>query len=186
MALICLLSTASPADIASVICLYSQSQTGRWALWRLVRTWTWWLGEQESNHLLQGVPSRSLSHPLKSHVCVLSGFIHVQLFVTLRTIAHQAPLSRGFFRQEYWSGLPCPPPGDLPDPGIEPESLMSSEFADRVFTTNTTWKAQTTCPFPNAPEPSPSGRQSPGTRKCHLYLYPPLTAVELTFSYEWR
>ena len=38
------------------------------------------------------------------------------------TIAHQAPLSMGFFRQEYWSGLPCPPPGDLPDLGIEPES----------------------------------------------------------------
>ena len=42
--------------------------------------------------------------------------------VTLRTVAHRAPLSMGFFRQDYWSGLPCPPPGDLPDPGIEPES----------------------------------------------------------------
>ena len=38
-------------------------------------------------------------------------------------IAHQAPLSVGFSRQEYWSGLPCPPPGDLPDPGIEPHLL---------------------------------------------------------------
>ena len=37
-------------------------------------------------------------------------------------VAHQAPLSMGFSRQEYWSGLPCPPPGDLPDPGIEPAS----------------------------------------------------------------
>ena len=44
---------------------------------------------------------------------------HVWLFVTPRTVAHQAPLSVGFSRQEYWSGLPCPPPGDLPDPGIE-------------------------------------------------------------------
>ena len=47
---------------------------------------------------------------------------HVQLFVTLWTAVHQAPLSMGFSRQEYWSGLPCPSPGDLPDPGIEPES----------------------------------------------------------------
>ena len=49
---------------------------------------------------------------------VLSHFSHVRLFTTLRTVAHQAPLSMGFSRQEYWSGLPCPPPGDLPDPGI--------------------------------------------------------------------
>ena len=47
---------------------------------------------------------------------------HVQLFVTLWTIAHQASLSMGCSQQEYWSGLPCPPPGDLPDPGIEPVS----------------------------------------------------------------
>ena len=51
---------------------------------------------------------------------ILSHVIHVQLFVTLWTVAHQAPLSMGFSRQEYWSGLPFPPPGDLPDPGIEP------------------------------------------------------------------
>ena len=48
-------------------------------------------------------------------VCVLS---RVQLFETLWTIAHQAPLSMGLSRQEYWNGLPCPPPGDLPYPGI--------------------------------------------------------------------
>ena len=43
-------------------------------------------------------------------------------FVTPWTVAHQAPLSMGFHRQEYWSALPCPPPGNLPDPGIEPRS----------------------------------------------------------------
>ena len=48
---------------------------------------------------------------------------HVRLFVTQWTIAHQAPLSMGFSRQEYWSVLPCPPPGDLPKPGIKPRSL---------------------------------------------------------------
>ena len=46
----------------------------------------------------------------------------VRLFVTLWTVAHQAPPSMGFSRQEYWSGLPFPSPGDLPDPGIEPRS----------------------------------------------------------------
>ena len=46
----------------------------------------------------------------------------VRLFVTPWTVAHQAPLSMGMPRQEYWSGLPCPPPGDLPNPGIKPRS----------------------------------------------------------------
>ena len=53
---------------------------------------------------------------------VLSHFSHVQLVATLWTVDHQAPLSMGFSRQEYWSGLPCPPPGDLPNLGIEPRS----------------------------------------------------------------
>ena len=53
----------------------------------------------------------------------------------------QAPLSMGFSRQEYWSGLPCPPPGDLPDPGIEPTSLMSPALAGGFFTNSATWKA---------------------------------------------
>ena len=51
----------------------------------------------------------------------------VQLFVTLQTIACQAPLSMGFPRQEYWSGLSFPPPRDLPDPGIEPTSPALQE-----------------------------------------------------------
>ena len=49
------------------------------------------------------------------------------------TVAHQAPLSLGFSRQEHWSGLPFPTPEDLPDPRIEPESLMSPALADRFF-----------------------------------------------------
>ena len=51
--------------------------------------------------------------------CMPGCFSRVQLFATLWIVAHQAPLSMGFPRQEYWSGVPCPPPGDLPDPGIE-------------------------------------------------------------------
>ena len=56
-------------------------------------------------------------------VCVLSRFSRVLLFETLWTVAHQAPMSMKFSRQEYWSELPCPPPGDLPDPGIRSMSL---------------------------------------------------------------
>ena len=70
---------------------------------------------------------------------VLSHFSRVQLFATLWTSACQATLSMGFPRQEYWSGLPCPPPGDLPDSGIEPASLLSPALASRYFTTSTTW-----------------------------------------------
>ena len=67
---------------------------------------------------------------------VLSHFSRVGLFVTLWTIAHQAPLSMGFSRQEYWRGLPCPPSGDLPSPGIKPPSLMSPALAGGFFTTS--------------------------------------------------
>ena len=67
----------------------------------------------------------------------------VQLCATLWTVAHQAPLSMGFSRQEYWSGLLCPLPGDLPNPGIEPTSLMSPVLAGEFFTTSATWEAQT-------------------------------------------
>ena len=60
------------------------------------------------------------------HVCMLSHFSRVQLFVALCTIIHQAPLSMVLSRQEYWSGLPCPLPGDLPNPGIKLMSLPST------------------------------------------------------------
>ena len=71
------------------------------------------------------------------HACVLRRFSHVQLFSTPWTVALQAPLSR----QEYWSGLPCPPPGHLPDPKIKPTLVMSPVLAGRFFTTNPTWEA---------------------------------------------
>ena len=50
--------------------------------------------------------------------------------------------SKEFSKPEYWSGLPCPPPGDLPDPGIEARSLLSSALADVFFTAGATWEAQ--------------------------------------------
>ena len=56
-------------------------------------------------------------------------------------VAWQAPLSMGFSRKEYWSGLPCPSSGDLPNPGIKPACLMSPALAGRLFTTPSTWEA---------------------------------------------
>ena len=66
-----------------------------------------------------------------AHVCacMLSRFSHVRLFVTLCMVARQAPVSMGFSRQGYWSGLPFPPPGDLSDPEIENSSLTSPALA---------------------------------------------------------
>ena len=72
---------------------------------------------------------------------MLSCVSHVRPFATLWTAACQAPLSLGFFRQEYWSGLPCPPPGNLPNPGIKPASLTSPVLAGIFFNTSATWEA---------------------------------------------
>ena len=77
---------------------------------------------------------------------LLYGFVHakllqcVRLFATPWTVALQAPVSMEFSRQEYWSGLPCPPPGDLPDPGIELVSLKSHALTGRFSTTSTSWE----------------------------------------------
>ena len=73
--------------------------------------------------------------------CSLSHFGHIQLFATLWTVAHQAPLSMGFSRQEYWSELPCPPPGDFPDSQTELTSLVSPALPGTFFTTSTIWEA---------------------------------------------
>ena len=67
-------------------------------------------------------------------MCVHS-LSHVPLFATSQTVAHQAPLSMGFSRQDYWSGVPFPTPGALPHPGIEPRSLVFPALAGRFFTT---------------------------------------------------
>ena len=72
---------------------------------------------------------------------MLSRFSPVQLFTTLWTVAHQAPLSIGSSRQEHWSKLPCHSPRDLPDPGIEPGSLSLLHWAGRLFTSSATWES---------------------------------------------
>ena len=71
-------------------------------------------------------------------VCLLGHFSHVWLCVTWWTVALQAPPSLGFSREEYWRGLPCPPPRDLPDSGIEPVSLTSLALTGSFFTTSVT------------------------------------------------
>ena len=76
-----------------------------------------------------------------TRVCTLNCFSLVRLLGMLWTVAHQAPLSMGFSRQKYWSGLPCPPLGDLPNPEIEPVSLTSPLLAGGLFTTSATWGA---------------------------------------------
>ena len=74
-------------------------------------------------------------------MCVLS---HVQPLATPRTVAHQAPLFMGFPRQEYWSELPFPPLGDIPDLGIKPLSLESPALAGGFFTIDVTWDVDIT------------------------------------------
>ena len=77
---------------------------------------------------------------------MLSRVSHVQLFATLWTVARQVPLSMAFSRREYWSGLLCPSPGDLLDPGIEPMYLMSPALEGEFFTTSAAWE-----PTPSPP-----------------------------------
>ena len=77
---------------------------------------------------------------------MLNHFSHVWLFVILWSVACQASLSMEFSKQEYWSGLPHPSPGDLPDPGMESTSRMSPTMADGFFTTNAMWEVQDSGP----------------------------------------
>ena len=88
------------------------------------------------------LPLSYILHSLFVHLLLLlSRFSHIRVFATLWTVARQAPLSMGFSRQEYWTGLPCSPPGDLPDPGIKPVSLTSSTLAGEFITTRASWGA---------------------------------------------
>ena len=79
------------------------------------------IGLQRAGHNLVTKQQKQLDNTTVQFSSVQS-LSHVQFFVTPWTVACKAPLSKGFSRQEYWSGLPCPPPGDLPNPGTEPRS----------------------------------------------------------------
>ena len=83
--------------------------------------------------------------------CMLSHFSCVSLFLTPWIVAHQAPLSVRFSKLEYWIAWPCPSPGDLPDPGIEPTSLTSPALASRFLTTSATWEALLDVHFTSIP-----------------------------------
>ena len=74
-------------------------------------------------------------------VCMPSCFSHVHPFAILWIVSHQAPLSMIFSRQEYWSGLPFPSPGNLPNPRTKPTSLMSSALIGRFLTMSPSWGA---------------------------------------------
>ena len=93
-----------------------------------------WPTKRMDLHHFKEVPVKRCGQEIsKTYVfcCVLS---HVQLFLTPWTIAHLAPLSMEFSRQEYWSGFPFPSPGDFPNTGVKPTSPVSPDLADRFFT----------------------------------------------------
>ena len=119
--------------------------------------------------LLSGTEGSSAAGPyvvscLSLPACVLSNFSRVRLFLTPWTAAHQAPLSTGSSRQEYWRGLPRPPPGDLPDPGIKPVSLMSPALAGRFFATSATWEGPDPAPPPRKADSRCQEHQAGGER----------------------
>ena len=105
----------------------------------------WVFLKNQTKYLTESIPEilPSYSFPQSSGVIfVVQSLGSVRLFVTPRNVAHQAPLSMGFSRQEYWSELPFPPPGDLPNPGIEPRSpTQVSHIADGFFTSWATREA---------------------------------------------
>ena len=111
------------------------------------------------------------------HVCMLSRFSHVWLFETLWTVTYQPALSMGFSRQKYWTGFPHYPSGDLPDPGIEPASLVSPALASRFFTTSTIWEAQKV----NYSVPKPRPHLTPTILPANL-----LISGQNTEIYLWR
>ena len=106
-----------PGSSTYLSCLENPRDGGAW--------WAAIYGVAQSQIGLKQLSSSSSSTYLSTwhaYVCAKS-FCHIWLFATLWTVAYQAPLSQVFCRQQYWSELPCLPPGSLPDPGIEPASL---------------------------------------------------------------
>ena len=102
----------------------------------------------EALHLqiLTGQPQLKTAHTPTDGVCVCVRSVTKSCLTLCDPMDCSLPgsLSMGLSRQEYWTGLPCPPPGDLPDPGIEPVSPVSPTLAGGFFTTSATWKAPNT------------------------------------------
>ena len=99
--------------------------------------WLWYISFEARSSTVSKILKMSLPFATWNHV--LSCFSCVRLCATLWTVACQGPLSMGFSRQEYWSGLPCPSPGNFPDTGIKSKSHAS--YINSFFTTNATWEA---------------------------------------------
>ena len=113
-----------------------------------------------------------------------SWFSHVCLSVTSWTVAHKSPLSMGFSRQEYWRGLPWPPPGDFPDLWIQPMSLMSSALAGGFLTTAAAAAAKSLQSCPTLCDPrdgSPPGSPVPGILQART-----LEWFAISFSNAWK
>ena len=101
--------------------------------------WLWYISFEARSSTISKILKMSLPFATWNHV--LSCFSCVLLCATLWTVARQGPLSMGFSGQQYWSGLPCPFPGNFPDTGIESKSLMPPTLIVSFFTTNATWEA---------------------------------------------
>ena len=80
-----------------------------------------------------------------THSILISLYLHACKVTSVMSESLRPCSLQGFSRQEHWSGSPCPPPGNLPDPGIEPMSFMSHALASRFFTTHATWEALSLC-----------------------------------------
>ena len=125
-------------------------------------------------------------------ICMLNNLSCVWLLATLWTVAHQAPLCVGFSRQEYWSGLPCTPPGDLSNLGIKPTAVMSSALAggflpgappvqfSRSVVSDSLWphESQHTRPSCLSPTPGVPSNSCPLSRWCH----PAILSSVVSFS----
>ena len=121
--------------------LANTSSSNKWRTNQYIITWQHDVLIQE-NGRVNGIGEYkmlpgSIKNPFK---VVLSRFSRARLFVALWTVVCQAPLSKGTSWQEYWSGMPCPPPGDLPDPGMEPISLYVS-YTGRQVLYHSAWEA---------------------------------------------
>ena len=126
-----------------------------------------------------GITPGSLMSP--ALVYILSHFHGVWLSETLWTVARQASLSMGFSKKEYWSGLPCPPPGDLPNPRIKPASPLSPPLAGGFFITAAA-KSLQSCPTLCDPiDGSPPGYPIPGILQART-----LEWVAISFSSAWK
>ena len=99
-----------------------------------------WLSDWTTLYKLELLDQRVCIYVALVCKCMLSRFTCVWLCVTQWIVDYQVPLSMAFSRKEYWSGLPCPPRSDLPNPGIEPWFLKSPVLVCRFFTTSAIWE----------------------------------------------